>query len=363
MVPSIQVGRVRVKGGNHAIGVALVALLFGMSGCSSVPDSLNPTKWYSWAISDTPDDTDEDLADVAPQPIKGDYPNVNGPVSPRRQVADGLAGDTENSNYAPAVPRDITPTKPLVHKNPNEAQARMVAAAEAPAAQSAATQTPGGPQTARANLAPSAPPATAPDMTPPGRPDIPDRVVPAKKNGLMDHYHQRLMESGTQTVATATPAVTGGAGGTYGSSAYQPVHLVPPKSYASGTLAVTTAAAAGPASSFLLASLDFQNGSAKLSPSDIEALREVARQYRRTGGTVRILGLGTAQRAVSTRTVVIGGGASYAGIPATPMARAEAVSNELARLGVPASKIMVGAVAPGTPAATDGAAARVYLDM
>ncbi len=374
-VPSIQVGRTRVKGAHRAMGAAMIALMFGLSACSGVPDAINPAKWYSWATDSSPDDSADvvddgsDLSNVAPG--SADNTGVNGP---NQRAADGLVGDSQNSRYAPAVSREVTPTKPLVRRTQTQAEAQMVAAAEtsqqqAPGAPS--TPAPGaGAQTARANLSPSAPPATAPNMTPPARPDIPDQVAPVRRNTLMDHYHQRLMESGSPTVAQATPAVANGSassGNGYAPASYgKPVHLTPPKSYASGAVSSGPELSVGEnGSSFLLASLEFRNGSSQLSASDIESLREVARQYRKTGGIIRILGLDTGMAPVATpRTIVIGGGSvSSAQASATPLARADAVSRELARLGVPASRIMVGAVAPGTPAAADGAAARVYLDM
>lgn len=382
MFPSIQVGRVRVKGGNHAVSVALVAAMFGLSACASVPDAINPVAWYDWAIGGTPNDTADDVADADSDPVLSDAPNAAGKSG--RQVADGLVDDTENSNYAPAVPREVTATKPLVRTAPTAAQAQMIAAAQAtpqqpttPAAPTATTDAGTAARTARADLAPQAPPATAPNMVPPGRPDIPDQVTPARKNALMDHYQQRLMESASQTAPAVAASAHDGASrvaGGYGYSYAQPIHLTPPNSGSNSGkeakferamgernagLSVT---AADGSSSFLLATLDFQNGGASLSPSDIESLRDVARQYRKTGGVVRILGLGAGQRRPS-RTVVISAEGGNAAASATPMGRAEATSAELVRLGVPASKILVGAVAPGTPAAVDGAAARVYLDM
>lgn len=379
MVPSIQVGRVRVKGGNHAVSVALAAAMFGLSACSSVPDAINPVAWYDWAIGGNPNDTADDVAEADPDPVQGDYPDVNG--KPAHQVADGLVGDTENSNYAPAVPREVTPTKPLVRTAPTPAQAQMIAAAQStqtPQQSAATADTSTAARTARTDMAPNAPPATAPNMVPPGRPDIPDQVVPVHRNALMDHYQQRLMESASQTLPAASPtrytpsvgaaARTSGTNtsGAYGYSYAQPIHLTPPKSdrgtgMSSTGMSVGSSSADG-SSSFLLATLDFQNGGGALSPSDIESLRDVARQYRKSGGIIRILGLGAGHHRLS-RTVLIDAEGTNTTTSATPMGRAEATSTELVRLGVPASKILVGAVAPGTPAAADGAAARVYLDM
>ena len=270
-----------------------------LAACSS----MDPGGWLDW-IAGSEDEADPDQAVVVSG--KGGTP------------LDGLVGDNSNSDYAPPVRRDVGETKPLVKRAPVD-----VTAAAAPAEKTVAVV--------------SAPPAHVPVASAPSKPDIPDVVVGKSQGALLDHYHQRLRESAVTSVpsALAYGAKLGGA-----SAADSQIHLNAPASPAH-----VVSASGEPGSSFQIATLRFVPGAAKLTPSDLEALRDVARIYKKTGGYVRVLGLGDGAAGASSDD------------------RADVVAHELKRLGVPEAKIMVGAVALGTPPAADGAAARIYLDL
>ena len=301
-------------------GACLLPLMMG--GCSSIPDSFNPVNWYNWAMetgdeeSDTADAEDGVTDTAAAQP-----------TNKSRPPADGLVGDSANAGYAAPIRRDVADTKPLVKKSPTDGATALAAASAV--------------STAR--------PAEQPVVVA-GAPVVmqPSGMLPTtSKDVLTSHYRMRLQESAARSISTPVAAMAG-AGGASGAT---PVHLNPPKSAAASTSVST-------GSTFLVASLAFQPDSAELSPSDRESLREVVRLYHKNGGYVRILGLGIGGGG-EDQSVVVSGRAS----PVTTLGRADAVSRELTRMGIPASKILVGAVAPGTPPAADGAAARIYLDM
>lgn len=299
--------------------VCVVPLAMALEGCSS----LNPVHWFDWAMSgDVQDDPDLD------QPVMA---SGRGPA-----LAGGLVADQTNSNYAAPVHRDVSETKPLVKRPVSE----IIAATPSPDG----TATP---------VAPSGPPAYTPVGTVPAKPDIPDTVpVAGKSTSLLDHYHQRLKESAAMTVPAQASASAGLGSGL---AAAAPVHLTPPKS--AGTM---VAASGTPESSFQIATLAFTPGSNKLSPSDLESLREAVKLYKKIGGYVRVLGLGVSDNGAQSAAVFY---SSAKEGTVSAQTRADAVAHELVRLGVPGSKILVGAVAPGAPPAADGAAARIYLDM
>ncbi len=307
------------------LAICLAPLL--MAGCSSVPTELNPVHWFDWAMDDGADDEDS-VADAV---------TTGGTNAPR--PSNGLVGDGANAGYAAPIRRDVAETKPLV-KRTNDATAQAIAAASVKSSPAAPVA--------------SGVPAQAPSMVPPAKPDVPAVVVSSGNASLEDHYRQRLQESAVSSVA-ATQSMTAAYAG--GGSGLPPLHLNPPKS-----MAVTGGGASG--SSFQVAALNFRQGSSELSPSDQESLREVVRLFKKNGGMVRILGLGIGDfGGVSYQPAIVISSQTTKSGPATSIGRAEAIARELTRQGVPGSKILVGAVAPGTPPSPDGAAARIYLDL
>ena len=309
----------------------VLPLLLGMQACStlsSVGHAVNPVTWFADNSQDDPD---------LDQPVV---------VGTKSRPATGLVGDTSNSpEYASPVQRQVNETKPLVKRPPVNVAALQAAPADTPAAAPSAAAT----------AAPSGPPAYLPSGQAPSRPDIPDSVAATPKSAgtLMDHYRQRLRESAVQKV-TPEQATRNMFDQTAGAGA--PVHLDPPKGAANLKPAVGE-----PESSFQVASLLFVASSNTLGASDLEALKEVARLYKKTGGYVRVVGLGVTSNAADGPVMVVYASAQKAAVSA--QARADAAARELVRLGVPGTRILVGAVAPGAPPAADGAAARIYLDM
>jgi outer membrane protein OmpA-like peptidoglycan-associated protein len=308
---------------SNSLGILRLAICLAplfLAGCSSVPTAFNPVHWLDWAFDDSTDD-EESVADSIVLPT--------GKSSTR--PAEGLVGDNANTGYAAPIRRDVSETKPLVKQAPNSAVVQSVAAA-APIDNSV--------------------PSQAPSLTPPARPDVPSVVDSSSKVSMQDHYRQRLQESSSGTIASLQQPTSGFTGSDYTGSGARPIHLNPPKSSGSASSGMS-------GSSFQVSAINFRPGTTELTPSDLESLQEVARLYKKSGGSVRILGLGVG--GISYQPVVISSKASAG--PATSIGRAETIAKELTRLGVPGTKILVGAVAPGTPPSPDGAAARIYIDL
>ena len=331
MVASIQVRRVRVKGGLRVLALCLIPATAGISGCSSLPDAINPVSWWGWVESQDEGFGDSPAEAAAEAPTDRSKPVASG--ASMLTASGELVGDERNAAYGAAVSRDGTVTKPVAPKTAAMADGKGVAMAadsSAPTARMQGTQLP-------ANTA-----------SPPPRPDVPDSVPVHGKGtqAVMDQYHRRLGETATGPSAAALQ---------------QPwaVHLTPPK-LDRGSASV---AAGSTSSTFQLASLSLNGSGGGLTPSDEEALREAVRLRRQTGGVLRIVGL-SAPFAGRSGTILISSASSGSGTAfGTPMSHADLVARELVRLGVPGSQILVGAVAPNAPPAADGALARLYLDM
>ncbi|WP_430437434.1 OmpA family protein [Oceanibaculum nanhaiense] len=116
-----------------------------------------------------------------------------------------------------------------------------------------------------------------------------------------------------------------------------------------GTQAATAQDTAAPAASdragisYLAATILFGHGSTALDPSERETLRKIAAEYRKTGGTLRIIGH------ASSRTTDMRPLQHQLANFQVSVSRAETVAQELARLGVPARVMQVAGVGDSQP--------------
>lgn len=370
----IRAGRLRVTYGAIVSVGRVAGLVAALAGCSSVPDAINPVEWYKGARDLITGDDSPEVAGAPP--AEGNFPDVNAPSQSSDEPADGLVGDTGHARYAAAVHREVTPTKQALRRSAPvqdtqtvqataaqtapSAAAPLQAAAPAPAVRTVATaSSPNAGASnaelqrqaiARADLGPTAPPAKAPDMAPPSRPDIPDSIAGSASAGetvklhrprLIDQEYQRRLAESSSTVVRS-PAFDGVAVSGAPAGAEAPVHLHPPRGGSGRGLAAPEPESAS--SSFQVAALDFAEGNAQLTAQDHAALAEVAKLARSTKGTVRVLGHSPA------------GYQAYGDVGSD---RADAIAAELVRRGVPAGRIMV-AGAPMPPGGAPGA--QVFLD-
>lgn len=359
-------GRRTLKAG---VGLAAIALI---SGCSYVPDALNPVEWYKGVTGMFDDGPAPAVA--APRRPDGSFPNVN--EGGGRSSGKGLAGDKSNSQYAQSVKREPAPTKQLTRKTaPAQTQvAEAPAAAQAPAAP---TEGRGSyqpsldrrMQTARDD-GPAAPPTAAPSG-PPARAEIPDAVP--RRGLLAEQFQKRLAESASATnkgdAFSGIPAARAAASynqpvHTYAVPAQPPMGMTRSPSFAAdtGERPVNLAPPRGlrgakgmvepkaPAAQFEVASVQFGPGGG-LTAADGAQLRDVAALQKQTGGIVRVTGYGAP------------GAVSFAGQDdaAVAMSRAKAVAKSLTALGVPARKIMV-AADPAGASAFDDSGAKVSIE-
>ena len=141
----------------------------------------------------------------------------------------------------------------------------------------------------------------------------------------------------------------GGSGSSGGTRAATPASfrsLPPARAVAAevpGTRPLSAFAGASSGRSFQVASIQFADGSAKLSDRDRSILRGVVDQYRKNGGTLRIVGH------ASSRTGARDVESHREANARISAERAESVARDLVRLGIPADAMYVGAVSDADP--------------
>lgn len=351
MFESIEIMRRNLRRRMLAVGTSIATAAL-ISGCSWVPDALNPVEWYRGIAGSSNDEVSaSDIAAPRRSDGKSSETTVQGPGR-------GLAADRDNAKYTSAARREPAPTKQLAHRTvaapvqtadatPTVPVPAPVPAAPAPAPVEAAPL-PAPPGAASANVVAPAvarelpsldrPMRTARDegpgaapaqvaSAPPPRPNIPE-TVPTRRSTLVDHYQQRLNESsaaaskgGTfDSVPPPRPessysqpasayAVPANAPIAYRSQPPLPAAafaspddvapvLIPPRGMRGAKGAVLPPA---PAASFVVASFrpDYDGG---LTKDDLSQLRTVAALNRRSGGVIRLDGQiepGTARRIVA----------------------------------------------------------------
>lgn len=337
---------------------ALMAIL--LAGCSSVPDAANPVEWYRGATEMmTGRSASKEAREAAARKVEErDYPdNRIIPERPRvlspeerKDIADGLVADRANAKYTQErINRDGNPTRPLAPKpaqteapapaesSAKPAEASQPAAEAAPSPAPAAAEpprtrlAPGG-QHSEAQPAPSVPPqqvayaraaeavqpapvaAPQPVAAPPSPQPAAVAAVPASQpavaaqpvaarqpSAVDDAFRRRLAQSAPATTTTASTADTA---------------VVTPASMATPRLTRVT--------------VEFSPGTSRLSDRDAYDLEDLADAARRSGSRIRVVASAqaTAQTAKSMSQAL-----------ALAIRRADAVTIELRRNGVPADRI------------------------
>lgn len=183
---------------------------------------------------------------------------------------------------------------------------------------------------------PSAPQSTAPQSSAPAAMTEPaktaSRTEPKARTATEIYQEQFARSASPVATRSAEPTQTGGQTGaqTGGQTAT-----------AQDTAAPTASDRAG--ISYLAATILFGHGSTALDPSERETLRKIAAEYRKTGGTLRIVGH------ASSRTTDMRPLQHQLANFQVSVSRAETVAQELARLGVPARVMQVAGVGDSQP--------------
>jgi outer membrane protein OmpA-like peptidoglycan-associated protein len=311
----------------------------GLAGCSWVPDYANPVEWYRDLSGNSKNDDKGQArnAQNLDSGTKEPYPNLaNVPPPPstamsgadRAALEKGLVADRTNAKYSDQELR----------------AGRDVPSPPAPATQAALNQaTPAG----DTGPAPAATPVLPPTKNPPDR--------TSKKDG-----RQKKTEAPPTESAVATPTVRGvpqgdspheppsapGSGTSQHVAALKPpVHLHPPGTDGGHRTAVSVD----------VTEIAFPTGMTALPAGSGERLTEAVKLLEQNGGKLRIVGYGPRDTGTATAEKELDGFGQA-------LDRANAVAQELAKLGVPADKIAVEAAPAKKTRATAGDRAEIFLE-
>ena len=370
-----------------ALGAAF-GLALGLTGCSSVPDALNPVEWAR-SVGTVFDDEDPRAADAKARaerrPVPGldrPFPNLSSvpgrpavaPVGDRDRIAQGLRADRENARYADDAVRRPPAAAPIA--------ASAVGSRPNPGAIG-----PGGVGAGATVAQASLPARLAAEPTPPVRSADPVMAAPAPAMVAPSSVAAAPRPPVSREVlqAQAAAPAAGPSAAVTSVPAAAAVPAVPPRaavpepqaSVAStpraaerqvaarspaGRDATTDPAAQGV--SYRAAVIYFDQDSSSLSAEDAAAIREVARFHRQTGGRVRVVGHAAGDAAVTS------GQRLRDATLRVSTARAEAVARQLVQFGVPQRSVAVRGAGEGEPMVRDGTAdavtrnrrAEIYID-
>jgi outer membrane protein OmpA-like peptidoglycan-associated protein len=383
---------VRNKFGLVILGVMLV----GVSGCSSVPNAVNPISWYRDVTGLSKNDdlgkgqNEQNLAEGSDEP----YPNLgNVPSAPDNQLSGvdrdklvkSLVADRNNAQYsadnlrAGDVASTVPPPAPPAPK-PDTSSATISSATISSAPESPPPEIPPPPPTAPApaessNAAPPPPPpaasppapapspaATAAAVPPPAaapvpspnkaaanntqqrKPPVRGSEAPPAESSLQSPSIPNLPQGETPTPAPPPPS-------TRGPAVHSPSGTATQQATAPAN-APATAAAHRPGVSYRVADVSFAPGSAYLSGALRGTIAEIVKIHNTEGGTIRIVGFGEST----------GKDAAVAGLTLA-LDRAQAVAVALTDSGVAAKDIAVEAAPVAAKGGTDAPRAEVYIEQ
>jgi outer membrane protein OmpA-like peptidoglycan-associated protein len=320
------------------VSLLVVSGMIGLAGCSWVPDAVNPVEWYR-DLSGTSKNDDKgegrnakNLEAGAQEP----YPNLASvPSAPstamsgadRSALEKGLVADRTNAKYSDDELRaGHTVLPPATSSAPDPAAASASSGGAA-----GATDTP----------------VLPPKKTPPGQ-------------EAATETHRRAAESPPTESAIITPTVRGvpqgdaprpppPAPGLAGNRPQTVVALKPPPLHA------PSGAGKRRVVSVDVTEIGFPAGAATLPAGSSDQLAEAVTLFRQNGGKLRIVGYGHPDTGTVTADQELD---SFS----QAIDRANAVAQELAKLGVPADKIAVEAAPSRGPRAKTGDRAEIFLE-
>ncbi|MCG8508246.1 MAG: OmpA family protein [Rhodospirillales bacterium] len=374
----------RKHGGFHLRGIATaIAVAFVLGGCSSVPDAVNPAKWYENTVDLFSGDDDQNQAAAEAQPAPGgdkEFPSLGtvperpqaSTVAERQQIAEGLVADREQRRYAPTVSRQGAPVNVLGEAPRAAAAPRTpsgvvpaLPATPAPVAPVQATPAPRpampqpAPQTATApaRMAATPPPAPRVSLEPPPMPrpatagamTEPSTVAPRTTRPVPPANAAMPSTGAFDTVVISSTGIEqGGPGAQQSAPATAPRFGAPRMAMAPGAPARAVSRPAGPGrtgaqGSLKVATIQFSTGSAALDSRDRAILRNVVALQAERGGVIRVVGHASSRTAnmdaVRHRMVNYQVSAD----------RAQNVAQELIKLGAGADTVVVTAKSDNEP--------------
>jgi len=353
--------------------VAVLTAPLVLVGCSSVPDAANPVEWYRSSVeyftddeaemaegSQTQEMAEEEVASPAPKEVesgfksapKGKYAE---PILRQGEVVNPLGDEkvmvADQAPAPKAAPTHAVESQPLQVSQPSDQSAQksrpqVVTAQQAQ--QTQATQPANQSQDPRSvseifsdNIAQTRPTQIAPQRQ--ARDTMaygghPYETVVVSSRGV-DRQAPRYMQPTQNNYASLTNTVQTDARDTM-TSAMMLEPSVVKKGQAQSLSGFNPAMFSG---SFQVATIQFANGSAKLSANDVRILKEVVNIHRQQGGVIRVVGH------ASSRTQTMPIDKHLQVNSRMSISRADRVAQELLRLGMTGERLFVGGVSDTQP--------------
>jgi outer membrane protein OmpA-like peptidoglycan-associated protein len=393
----------RARGRALGMALAMTASL-ALTGCSSVPDAVNPVEWYrgvqGWWSDDDQQEADRKAAEGKPIPGEGKpFPKLDSvPGKPRisteadRKAAAGqLAADRDQARYTdqqvrlqtddrPAPPPEPPPPPAPSSSGPRSSapSSSELPPAAAPAPSGPATQQPPPPAMSSSEVAsPPAPPRMAPSPPPVAQVTPPPMEAPApagQSNAVPAPGGTAQAPGGSMPFGAPPPdiAAMDGAAPSAGDAAapappasngaagYRPTRSPFSPRFPAG---VETGAAPPPpaANEFAgyagytpygsaveggtpIATVTFAVGSSRIDAAGRRAIRAAAQQQKARGGMLQVIGH------ASSRTRDLSPVRHHMVNFRVSVDRASAVARELVRQGAAPGSIQVTAVSDSEPA-------------
>tara|TARA_R110002072_G_scaffold154154_1_gene303949 strand:- start:186 stop:1385 length:1200 start_codon:yes stop_codon:yes gene_type:complete len=299
--------------------VALAAVL--LTGCSSVPDAINPAEWYkSTANLFTGDKSagdpeeearrqrEQQIAEAAGQEQSSkEFPKVSDVNKQQASRNLGLAADPDRPRYAPAITRQdqsaaadpVRPAAPAAPPAPTPMAEK--AAPEAPKTEAAAPSAPKLTQPKEAPTSPSSDEQLATTV-----PGVPQFSIPTQAEqeaefaGFQNRMQKRLAEilaaAGEEPKFVRPSGMPSGVGVgetmvISGDGVIEPGMTELPATVMEGANVAGTAQSQPlPAGATRVATIVFPNGSSRLSVRDRQILAQVVALQKERGGTLHVVG-------------------------------------------------------------------------
>ncbi len=351
---------VNAERGGRLFTVAALLATTVLSGCSQIPDAINPAEWYKSTMEFFSGDRQEAKADdkqsglaadrgKAPPGSEQSFPNLAS-VDQQRQAHDdragGLVADPNKPKYAPSIALQGEASTTLQSPPPKP---------PAPTTETAAVQ-PAPPAVPTMPVTPAAPapmPAAEPAPSVAAAPPMPAQT-PADQRQFQAQLARRLAEIRAQAMqpsalpsAARQPMAAADIGTVVVSStgveaSAAQLAEAPTQAAAPPTGIARPAPSLAPGST-RVATILFSNGSASLNNRDRRILANVRALLEERGGRLRIVGHASSRtRNVDpVRHKMINFKVS--------MDRANSVARQLIRMGVESAAISVDAVSDSQP--------------
>ena len=338
----------------------LAAPLF-LVGCSSVPDAMNPVEWYRSSVEvfsgDEPDEVTEKGEMVAEEAAKQ--------AEMKKDLTPGFVAAPEGE-YAQPVARQGEVVNALKDEPKTQEPPKAVAAPTAPVTSTeiATVQTQGG--TAQPS-APASQPQASPSASAQPTLEVDNRSVgqvfadnisqtrPLQLNNTLRGTEMAPLGSHPfETVVVSSGGVSR-QGAQYASLGSVTAETDVRETFSVAMAAEPKVVKQGRAhslsrfnpsmftGSFQVATIQFGNGSARLTTEDVRILREVISIHKQQGGVIRVVGH------ASSRTRDMAPEKHLRVNHSMSLNRADMVARELLKLGLPGENLFVGGVSDRQP--------------